>query len=227
MTDINYNNLVENYIFYFNKSKNIGESFGGPSLYFHNRALFEMKNNFLGETHIAMIYATLASWGMHRMGETKTKLADFQAFKESILLNEKELRYLQNIKIESIKPTEKDNIIKDINKICFSFQVSISDSKIVGNSKTLAHILPSLVPPIDRQYTIRFFQAIDIGKSVRDFKDIPDEKKYFDFILGKTFDFVNLIQKDSTIEITNGFHTSYPKIFDNLIMAYIKEHIRK
>jgi hypothetical protein len=35
-------------------------------------------------------------------------------------------------------------------------RVSISGASIVANSKALFHLLPNLIPPIDRQYTIRF-----------------------------------------------------------------------
>lgn len=43
-------------------------SFLGPSLYFSQEALKACQTDFLGERHIEMVYATLASWGMHRTG---------------------------------------------------------------------------------------------------------------------------------------------------------------
>jgi hypothetical protein len=38
-----------------------------------------------------------------------------------------------------------------------TLRLSESDATIVVNSKALHHLLPEFVPPIDRQYTIRFF----------------------------------------------------------------------
>jgi hypothetical protein len=35
--------------------------------------------------------------------------------------------------------------------------VSTSQTQIVAGSKMLHHLLPDLIPPIDRQYTFRFF----------------------------------------------------------------------
>lgn len=37
-------------------------------------------------------------------------------------------------------------------------KLSVSDATIVVNSKALYHLLPRLIPPIDRQYTVRFFK---------------------------------------------------------------------
>lgn len=229
MTDTNYNFLKANYPDYFNELVTVGNDFGGPSIYFHNRALEEKNKNFLNDTHIENIYATLASWGMHRMGDTTTKMVDFGNFKNSILLQKENIIKLKDLKIENLNEG-KDELIEELKRICFSFQVSISNSKIVGNSKTLAHILPDLVPPIDRQYTIRFFtnepksanNEKGLFKNLSDFKDIDEEKKYFTHILNKTFDFVNQIKADKNITIDNKFNTSYPKIFDNFIMTYVK-----
>lgn len=229
ITDTNYNILKTNYSEFHNEIVNAGSDFGGPSIYFHNRSLEEKNKNFLSDIHIENIYATLVSWGMHRMGNTTTKMVDFTNFKNSILLQKETLLKLKDLKIGNLE-IGIDELIEQLKNICFSFQVSISNSKIVGNSKTLAHILPDLVPPIDRQYTIRFFtnepRSVDntkgLFKNLSDFKNIDEEKKYFDHILNKTFDFVNHISANSNIILDSKFNTSYPKVFDNFIMTYVK-----
>lgn len=222
ITQIHFENLKKYYNNYLALSKKIGDSFGGPSMYFHRRALSERETAYLEVSHLEMIYATLTAWGMHRMGETKTKIVNFPEFQSSILANRIELENLRYIKLEDIKPNELNSFIERLNKICFSLHVSASDSKIVGNTKTLAHILPDLIPPIDRQYTIRFFKCDDLNKVVGDFKDTQEESEYFNFIMIKAFDFVNQIKNDKLVKIDNDFNTSYPKIFDNLIMTYVK-----
>lgn len=229
ITDTNFNFLKENYSNYLKELASIGNDFGGPSIYFHNRALEEKSKNFLADTHLENIYATLVSWGMHRMGETSTKMVNYGIFKKSILDQKENILKLKDFKAENIAE-RKNEIIQELRQICFSFKVSISNSKIVGNSKALAHILPDLIPPIDRQYTIRFFtnepknsvNQKGLFKTLSDFKDLNEEEKCFTHILNKTFDFVNLIKSDTNITIDSRFNTSYPKIFDNFIMTYVK-----
>lgn len=48
------------------------ETFRGPSLYFHERAL-ATRHDPASLTHLEYVYATLASWGMHRMGRGGSK----------------------------------------------------------------------------------------------------------------------------------------------------------
>lgn len=229
MTDTNFNILKRDYLKFLNQINAVSNDFGGPSIYFHNRSLEEKKRNFLGESHIENIYATLTSWGMHRMGNTKTKMTVYNDFKNSILKQKQSLVELKDLKIQDLLGN-KDDVLNELTRICFSFSVSISNSKIVGNSKTLAHILPDLVPPIDRQYTIRFFtnepkssnNSKGLYKTLANFNGIESEQKYFRHIFDKTLEFTQHIKNDKQVFLDNSFNTSYPKIFDNLIMAYIK-----
>lgn len=232
-TETNYKKLKANYNTYLIDSKIIGTFFGGPSLYFHNRALNERNINFLSDNHLEMIYATLTAWGMHRMGVTKTKMVAFNDFKIAILKEQNNLIELKELKIEEIENSEIERVIEKVNKICFNLKSSSSNSYLVGNSKTLAHILPNLVPPIDRQYTIRFFTKEPTGfldlkgkfKTIQDLKK-NEESEYFVHIMRKTYDFINHIKLDPEIKIEPPFNTSLPKIFDNLIVTYVR-NIRK
>jgi hypothetical protein len=49
------------------------DTFRGPSLYFHHRAL-QTRNSEDFLAHLEYVYATLASWGMHRMGRGGSKM---------------------------------------------------------------------------------------------------------------------------------------------------------
>lgn len=59
------------------------ETFRGPSLYFHERAL-ATRNDPAALTHLEYVYATLASWGMHRMGRGGSKMRSFEALSQSV-----------------------------------------------------------------------------------------------------------------------------------------------
>src|SRR5438445_11215162 len=59
------------------------ETFRGPSLYFHHRAL-QTRQSPDALTHLEYVYATLASWGMHRMGKGGSKMQRFDIFRQSV-----------------------------------------------------------------------------------------------------------------------------------------------
>ncbi len=225
LSDKKYNQLINTYHKFSSKLRELGKHFGGPSIYFHKRALEERNKDFLSNTHLEMIYATLASWGMHRMGKTLTKLVAFEKFEDSILKQKNNLLELKDLKIEN--PNEfNDKLIEELTDLCFSFEVSESNSKIVANSKTLAHILPDLCPPIDRKYTINFFTE-GAGPPNLNNNEYKQQKEIFKYVLKKTFDFANKIKSDKDIPIDKEFNTSYPKIFDNFIIIYMQIYMQE
>ena len=59
------------------------ETFGGPSLYFHHRAL-ATRQSPASLAHLEYVYATLASWGMHRMGTGGSRMRPGDDFRDSI-----------------------------------------------------------------------------------------------------------------------------------------------
>src|SRR5205814_4531445 len=59
------------------------ETFGGPSLYFHHKALEAARIPDI-DRFAECMYATLASWGMHRMGQGGSKMCDFASFHDSL-----------------------------------------------------------------------------------------------------------------------------------------------
>ncbi|HOO49982.1 MAG TPA: hypothetical protein PLK94_01700 [Alphaproteobacteria bacterium] len=136
------------------KVSNVFQGFEGPSVYFYNECLLARKNEFLGKEHIKMMYACLTAWGMHRMGESsKTKIPPFADFFESII---REKVTYEKYKEQNLLEANKD-ILEEIWSVGRNIKSSMSSSKLVSVSKTLHFILPELVPPIDRQYTLRFF----------------------------------------------------------------------
>lgn len=156
----NSDDLITNLRHFYKRSLEVLKDFGGPSIYFHIQAIKEQEADFLSDRHIEMTYATLASWGMHKMGDpdvTKAKLVNYQDFKNSILNNRDQFKVISGLRMDSCSQDEYSNYMNQLEKIYYHLKVSISEATIVANSKTLAHILPNLIPPIDRQYTVRFF----------------------------------------------------------------------
>jgi hypothetical protein len=73
----------------FDKATEEDRTFGGPSLYFHYACIRKFAQVPIADKldnlqFYEYLYATLASWGMHRMGDTATKLQNFAEFKSQI-----------------------------------------------------------------------------------------------------------------------------------------------
>ncbi len=114
----NEDELVDRLPELYTKSRTIHVTFGGPSVYFHVQAIREQETNFLSQRHIEMIYATLASWGMHRMGaDAKVKLQEFEVFKASILEHPDKLKSLLSTTIDSCSEEEYGKTIESLKEI--------------------------------------------------------------------------------------------------------------
>ena len=160
------NNLLKKSTLYHRKyySEKI---FGGPSLYFHKKALIKSEQQY------EYIYAALTSWGMHRLGKGGAKMTDFDTFKTSLKAIKSDVKRLRNKRLENLK--EKEFML--LEKVFKSIKVMKTKTKIVGNSKVMAHLLPKLVPPIDREYTFHYLMR---SKSIAN--DIDKE-----WVIYKTF----------------------------------------
>lgn len=229
----NETELVKGISDYYKKSLTILDEFGGPSVYFHVRAIEQQELDFMSERHIEMIYATLASWGMHRMGdpkEVKAKMVEYDKFKQSLDHQQSRLFEFRGVKMDECTEQQYGSYLDGLEDVYKALRVSKSDSTLVAHSKTLAHILPHLIPPIDRKYTVRFFTQdkeeffTKSGKykSVNIPKDGENQFRVFkDYCLRikRMFD-----KRDKHLFEINPltFNTSYPKIMDNMIMAFVK-----
>jgi hypothetical protein len=229
----NEDDLICNLKRYYDQSMKVVNDFGGPSVYFHTQAIQEQKENFLSDRHIEMIYATLSSWGMHRMGDpkvTKAKMVEFDDFKRSIRTHGHDLQRMRFLAMDSSTLKQYEEHLNNLKEVYFGLKVSISDATIVAHSKTLAHILPNLIPPIDRQYTIRFFTQDNMqfftGSGKYRMVNLPqgmdkqfEAFKEYSCRMKVLFDRCDrqLLKLDG-----NAFNTSYPKMMDNLIMAFVK-----
>jgi hypothetical protein len=127
------------------------EVFGGPSLYFHLKSLEDARaQNF--ERFSERVYAVLCSWGMHRMGMGGSKMREFDDFKSSLLAIWPLAMQLQN----KIPLNLNNSDWLDLKQIFCGIRCMASRTSLVGNSKVMTHLLPDLVPPVDREYTLRF-----------------------------------------------------------------------
>lgn len=202
--------------------------FFGPSVYFHNKVIDLVRTRdyklLLGDEHfIEYVYATLASWGMHRIGLGGPKMRDFQGFRQSILSKRNLFLELKKYRLEALNERNKGGVFERLKRLFGNLEVMHSGSNLVGNSKVIHHLLPDLTPPIDRQHTIRFFYGGLKSKFTPSFRkeeetDIfLDIAEYFRIICNR----LNLTEND--YDKTKSFNTSIPKVIDNAIIGLIQK----
>ena len=127
------------------------DTFSGPSLYFHQRAL-STRNDPTSLQHLEYVYATLASWGMHRMGSGGSKMCGFDRFRASVEKLKDRIVHAQNL-----TPMAMNEGGWAVLKDTFTgLEIMASRTLLVGNSKVMHHMMPNIVPPIDREYTLRY-----------------------------------------------------------------------
>jgi hypothetical protein len=138
-------------------------AFAGPSLYFHERAIERRQAHadaasLLADTQfLETVYAVLPAWGMHRMGKQRAKVVDFDVMVESFRAMAESIQALWQRSITAIADDDVAEVSEQVWYIIAGLKVSQSETRIVAGSKALHHVLPDLVPPIDRQYTFQFF----------------------------------------------------------------------
>lgn len=196
------------------------QAFPGPSLYFHERAIDRRRDHrsieslFNDTTFFEYVYAVLPAWGMHRMGPQAAKVGDFGAMVDSFSEQIDAIAAVADRRITQIPTTDRDDLARHLWAIIAALKVSTSRTRIVAGSKALHHVLPDLVPPIDRQYTFRFF----VGQTQVHFGDQRAFLEWFPLLceIGE--------RARSNIEgaIQRGgfMATSRSKVIDNAIMGF-------
>lgn len=217
----NYNLLIQNLSGlsgYYTKSLNVATSFGEPAIYFHQKALEWQQKDFLGDRHLEYIYATLTAWGMARFGSKGATIPTFFVFKDSVLAHAEQLLKWKDLCIKTIDYLTFNEMLSGLTNVCSSIKATTSKKTwIVSGSKTLAHILPNLVCPIDKKYTLPFF-----GENPNKMTE-EKEQRLFEEVMETMWNFYHNPQVLKAIPAplpSTPFLESYPKIFDNLVIAY-------
>jgi hypothetical protein len=197
------------------------QAFPGPSLYFHNRAIERRREHnavgtLLEDTlFLEYAYAVLPAWGMHRMGPQAAKVGDFTQITTSLRKVAPTLEQLWPLRITALDEHESREAAALAWDVIAQIQVSTSRTQIVAGSKFLHHLLPDLVPPIDRQYTFNFFT----GQT-----QVPSDRAAFHDWFPRLADIGRRCQEPIQDAIARkGFMaTGEAKVIDNAIMGFMQ-----
>jgi len=201
--------------------------FTGPSLYFHRKTITLLKTfgsveaALNSDQFIESIYATLTAWGMHRMGKTNTKLAEFEQMRNSLRAQCDQIAGFQRLCLLDLPGERVQSTANKLWQIIDNLQIGIGQVKIVSSSKALHHILPDLIPPIDRQYTLQFIYN---NKNIHP----SEEAKRFPEIYSVFYQIAHGAQDSiqRAVEVGGGMNTSPTKVIDNAIVGYVLRHVK-
>ena len=198
--------------------------FRGPQIYFHIKTIerrygYEKPSQAAGDIRfIEYLYATLIAWGIGSgRGRGKVRLVEFDDFRSQIKQAAGSLDALRGQRIEAI--TQVHDLSNRLWAAVDALAITVNEdgspviAKIVSGSKTLHHLLPDLIPPIDNKYTPKFFGRGPIGQGKEPvFRDV-----FCDFVRWTK----ELHPHLTPLVRSDTFNTSIPKVMDNMIVGSI------
>ncbi len=192
------------------------ETFRGPSLYFHRRALNTWQSPD-ALAHLEYVYATLASWGMHRMGKGGSKMESFDTFRRSVDPLRDKISEAQKFDPRKMN-AEGWALLKEIFQ---GINVMASGTSLVGNSKAMHHMMPNIVPPIDREYTLRYLRGNTNIKNDPDHEWRIMKEIISDFFIpvASNREFASKAEKWMARQDEYPWDTSVLKVVDNLLIG--------
>ncbi len=191
--------------------------FGGPSVHFHVRAIERrlthdnVRSAIADDDLLELVYAVLASWGMHRMGPKGAKLVAFDSFREGIRRQAEILEELEPFVITDLD--DVDGVVDKIWRAVSGAQLSASATQVVAGTKALHHLLPDLIPPVDREYTIRFFHENKM-------MNMGDEAAFKE-VYPALAEIASRATDNLKVNDRSPMNTSPTKIIDNAIIGYV------
>lgn len=154
----------------------------------------------------ASLYETLQAWGIGRRG---SKMVTRNEFDDILLARADAIAELDELRVDTTETTETRDALWTLIS---NLGVVENDALLVAHTKTLHHILPDLVVPMDRAYTRPF-----LGWHGTQFQYQQEE------VFRDAFHRFNRIAREAHPEmlIAKGWRSSGTKVIDNAIVAFV------
>lgn len=141
--------------------------FTGPSIHFHERAIQRRRGHgsaaslLADDLFLEYVYAVLSAWGTQRMDAYPARVTEFSLFAASLRSVAPAIARLWPLGLMTLAPENVPAVSRSLWQVIASIRASAPETRIAAGSVALHHVLPDLIPPIDRQYTLRFFAGQD------------------------------------------------------------------
>ena len=170
-----------------------------------------------GESFATLLQLTLQKWGI---GKRRSKWADAAPFVESLRRCGPQIETLERLAIDD-PALDVAGVAEDIMGIIESFRIVENEALLVACTKTLHHLLPDLVVPIDRKFTQTFFLWSGLQSH---------QREHFREAFAAFADIARATNPKQYVG-TQKWHTSRTKVIDNAIVSFVdalpKDHAPK
>lgn len=198
--------------------------FTGPSVHFHERAIQRRRahNGAAGlladDLFLEYVYAVLPAWGNYRMEGHDAEVTEFSLLVASLRSALPLIEELWPLSLLTLAPDRAWAAARLLWMVIGSIRASTPEAGMAAGSIALHHVLPDLVPPIDRRYTPRFF-AGQGGLAADEERAFLD---WFPYLVEIGHRCGNVIE---AVAGSGGYMATGPaKIIDNAIIGFVQAH---
>ncbi len=198
--------------------------FTGPAVHFHERAIQRRRCHCSAASLLAddlfleYVYAVLPSWGTHRMDAFPAQVTEFSLLVASLRSAAPAIEQLWPLCLRTLSPEDVPAVSRLLWRVIASIRASTPDTRIVAGSTALHHVLPDLIPPIDRQYTFRFFA----GRNTPVYGDEQAFLEWFPHLVEIGHRCSGAI--DTAVSRAGYMATGPAKMIDNAIIGFVQAH---
>lgn len=163
-------------------------------------------------TFISLFRSTLRKWGIGTRGSRQVGEGEFV---RGLRYWAPELSDLEGLAIEDLGSDAAD-VSAQVYRLVAGLPVVENKAKVVAGTKTLHHLLPDLVPPMDRAGTGEFFR----WQKTTDFQYAQEK------IFTEGFIALAGVAQDTrpSSYVGEGWRTSQSKVLDNAVIGWCKFH---
>ena len=160
------------------------------------------------------LYSTLEAWGMNsaRGNSNGPRMQEYDTFAASVRAYKGGIAALERVGLAQIDA----DVTGRLWRIIQGMQLSQTQSQTVTGAKALHHLLPRLLPPIDREYTQPFFRYHN-----PQFQYNPE--RCFTLMLSYFARIAQRVDLGAYVG-TARWATSESKLIDNAIVGYCQLH---
>ncbi len=182
---------------------------------YEDNKVINVKKNSYEDNFIELLWATLDAWNMNSRG---AQLVDINDFKTNLNNCANDIESLKKYSIEDLseKNDKAEKIFNQLKNLFENLKLTNTKTKLVTFSKTMHFLLPNLIVPIDRKYTLKFFELnININNAKYEFSLFKNIESAFGV-------FASEVNLDDFVNNKSQWCKYKTKIIDNIIIGYVK-----